>query len=159
MRFSVSMVVLMVAVTGFIPGAVAEEARPPLSPLQAQLQKMQSGESYGMKTVTAPQGTATPATMPKESLNANATALAEKAAAKNDKPPTRLELIQEAYKKAAPPGEEEKTAAARVPETKDKETKEKDAAKNADPADEEVMFETMHADDTPKKPARLIPVN
>jgi hypothetical protein len=145
MRFSLSMIVLALTLTGFSASAVAE-AEKSLSPLQTQLQKKQSGEQYGMKTVVVePAQTVAP----KEGLNENAKALAEKAAVEMNKP-TRLELIQEAYKKAAPPADANKPSA-----TKD--TDAKPETKKDIPDGDQVMFKTLQ-DDRPKIPPRLIPV-
>ena len=152
MRFTLSMVVLLMVFTGLAAGALAQEVQEekkaqPLSPLQTQLQKMQSGEQYGMKTI----GVAPPAPRdkPKEALNDNAKALAEKAQIENNRP-SRLELIQEAYKKAALPAVTNKPEAAKDQEAKSE-------AKKEIPDDDQVMFRTLQ-DDTPKVPPRLIPV-
>lgn len=167
MRFPLSMVIFVVAVTGLGSAARSEEAKAPLSPLQTQLQKMQDGESYGMKSISVPQGSATPGNMPKVTLSDKAKALADKASeAEKPKPPSRLELMQDAYKKAAPPTDAEKAAAAKAPEEKEPKDKEavakeaaEKAAQQADQQNEQVMFETIQGDNTPPKPSRLIPVN
>ena len=146
MRFLFSIVAVIAVLMGFSVNAVAQEAQT-LSPLQTQLQKMQSGEQYGMKTIgVAP---ATSKEKLKEALNDNAKALAEKAQIESSRP-TRLELIQEAYKKAAPPAEADKPQTAKDQDVKT-------AVKKETPDDDQVMFKTLQ-DDKPKIPPRLIPV-
>ncbi|MDB5491889.1 MAG: hypothetical protein JWO78_1738 [Micavibrio sp.] len=150
MRFPLSMasalVVLAVSLAGFSAVVSAAEEKP-LSPIQAQLQKMQAGESSGMKTISVPQPAPSKAE-PKESLNDNAKALAEKAEAES-RAPTRLQLIEEAYKKAAqPPRENPAEAKPAEAQTQPKKT---------DPVSAQVMFENMQ-NDKPRIPPRLIPV-
>ena len=87
MRILLSMGFILLVVTVFATGAGAQE-QAQLSPLQSQLQKMQAGEAYGMKTVSLTPPTNTSAAEPR--LNDNAKALANRAMMQSTKEPSRL---------------------------------------------------------------------
>lgn len=173
MRKLLSTMFFLVAATLFAQGAGAQE-QVQLSPLQSQLKKMQSGENYGMKTVSS-----TPPTItgPAESrLNDNAKALANRAMTQNTQEPSRLEKIETAYRaaespKPVPTHEEIKPGAKpaekapekanddpdRTPVEKAIDKTEKQGEDARKLRDAQMLYEGINSD-RPKTPPRLIPV-
>lgn len=161
MRRQLSIGIFLVAVTIFAGAAKAQEAeQKPLSPLQSHLEKMQSGEAYGMKTMATPPaetGTA------ESKLSDDAKALANRAMAQGKtKEKSRLEKMEAAYNDAPVPAAETAAAdAARkaAEEAQDKAIEQavKDTAEERKLRDARMLYEGINMDQ-PKTPPRLIPV-